>query len=79
MRAIARRYGLGALLDWFPATGGPEDEAIVLDVEGKNQGEVAALFQYNYPVFTDDFMFRLDPGGFERIRAAYHYRREFYI
>lgn len=79
VRAIARRYGFDALIDWFPATGGPEDEAIYLDVQGKNQGEVAALFQYNYPVFTDDFMFRLDPGGFERIRGAYHYRREFYI
>lgn len=79
VRAIARRYGFDDLLDWFPATGGPEDEAIRLDVAGKNQGEIAALFQYNYPVFTDDFMFRLDPSGFERIRAAYRYRREFYI
>lgn len=79
VRAIARKYGFGGLLDWFPATGGPEDEAIFLDVAGKNQGEIAALFQYNYPVFTDDFMFRLDPAGFERIRASYNYRREFYI
>lgn len=79
VRAIARKYRFRELYDWFPATGGPEDEAIRLDVAGKNQGEIAALFQYNYPVFTDDFMFRLDPDGFERIRAAYHYRREFYI
>jgi len=79
VRAIARRYHFRELRDYFPATGGLEDEPIWLDVSGKNQGEIAALFQYNYPVFTDDFMFRLDPDGFERIRAAYHYRREFYI
>ena len=50
-----------------------------LDVSGKNQGEIASLFQYNYPIFTDDFMFRLDPDGFERLRSEYNYRREFYI
>ena len=50
-----------------------------LDLKGKKQGEVAAVFQYNYPIFTDDFRFRMEPGNFERMRSNYQYRREIYI
>lgn len=79
VRAVARYFGFEELYSFFPPLLGPEDEAIRLEVAGKNQGEIAALFQYNYPIFTDDFMFRVDPDGFERIRADYRYRREYYI
>ena len=41
--------------------------------------EGAATFQYKYPIFTDDFMFRLHPESFEKLRSEYKYRREFYI
>jgi erythronate-4-phosphate dehydrogenase len=37
------------------------------------------MLQYNYPIFTDDFMFRTEPQGFEMLRSQYQYRREFYI
>jgi len=29
-------------------------------------------------VFTEDFMLRMNPGDFERIRSEYRYRREFF-
>ena len=37
------------------------------------------MIQYNYPIFTDDFMFRMDPGRFNELRVNYSYRREFYF
>lgn len=79
VRAVARFFGLDELKDFFPDTGRKELEPVKLNVSGKSQGEIASLFQYNYPIFTDDFMFRLDPDGFERLRSEYNYRREFYI
>lgn len=79
VRAVARFFGIGALRDYFPTAEYPDFEPLRLDIEGKDQGEIAAVFQYNYPIFTDDFMFRMDPGSFERIRSEYQYRREFYI
>jgi len=79
VRAVARHFGFEELYSFFPPLLGPEDEAIRLEVAGKTQGEIAALFQYNYPIFTDDFMFRVNPEGFERLRAEYRYRREYYI
>ena len=45
----------------------------------KTQGEIAAVIQYNYPIFTDDFIFRLNPGKFVELRSNYKYRREFYV
>lgn len=42
-------------------------------------GEVASVLQYNYPIFTDDFMLRMSPESFESLRSTYKYRREFYI
>ena len=79
VRSVARRYGIDALLDYFPETGVSELEPIHLKVDGMGQGEIASVFQYNYPIFTDDFLFRLDPSRFEEIRADYKYRREFYL
>ena len=29
--------------------------------------------------FTDDFMFRMHPEDFEKLRSNYQYRREFYV
>ena len=54
-------------------------ESIRLDLKGKSQGEVASVLQYNYPIFTDDFMLRMAPENFESLRSTYKYRREFYI
>ena len=79
VRAIAHYFGIQDLYEFFPATEMPENEAVKIDTRGKNQGEITSLLQYNYPIFTDDFMFRLNPAGFEKIRAEYNYRREFYI
>ena len=79
VRAVARHFGLGELYDFFPKAENAELSPIRLDPSGKSQGEIAALMQYNYPVFTDDFMFRIDPGAFEKLRGEYSYRREFYI
>ena len=46
---------------------------------GLTQGEITSVFQYNYPIFTDDFMFRVNPGKFDELRQKYRYRRELFI
>ena len=77
VQALARHFGIEPLMNFRPAL---EDEAItptILDLWGKSQGEIAAVMQYNYPIFTDDFLFRSSPESFEKLRSEYNYRREF--
>lgn len=76
VQAVARYFGIKELYDYYPSEDIPDHEPLVLDLKDKNQGERAAVFQYNYPVFTDDFRFRMDPGRFEKLRSEYQYRRE---
>ncbi len=79
VRAIARYFKIEPLYDFFPPAEVQELEAVKLDLSGLTQGQIASVFQYNYPVFTDDFMFRVNPGSFAELRKQYRYRREFYI
>ena len=79
VQAVARRFGIEPLFDFFPQTDMVGHEPVQLDLRGKNQGESAAVFQYNYPIFTDDFRFRMEPDKFEKIRSDYQYRREIFI
>ena len=79
VRSVARFFGITPLFEFFPKAEMEELEAVKLSVKNRTQGEIASLFQYNYPVFTDDFLFRLNPGDFERIRGEYKYRREFFL
>ena len=79
VRAIARFFGIEPLYDFFPKTEIIDLESIRLDLKGKSQGEVASVLQYNYPIFTDDFMLRMSPESFETLRSTYKYRREFRI
>lgn len=79
VRAVARFFGISDLFEYFAKPEIEGLEATRVDVAGKSQGEVAAIIQYNYPIFTDDFLFRMSPAEFERIRSEYHYRREFYF
>lgn len=79
VQAVAHEFDIPPLFKFFPATEMEELRAIKLDLSGMSQGQVASIFQYNYPIFTDDFMFRMTPGSFERIRTEYKYRREFFI
>lgn len=79
VRAVARYFGLSDLFEFFPRTEVLELESIKLDLKGKPQGEVTSVLQYNYPIFTDDFMLRMHPENFEKIRSGYQYRREFYV
>ena len=79
VQAVAGFFGIPQLYDYFPATDVPEHEPVKLDLRDKKQGEVAAVFQYNYPIFTDDFRFRMEPGNFEKMRSNYQYRREIII
>ncbi len=79
VRAVARHFGIVRLYNFTPHSDHPEEQPLKLDVGGMSQGEIASTFQYNYPIFTDDFMFRLAPDSFERLRAEYKYRREFYL
>lgn len=79
VRSLARFFGFSDLYEFFPKTELPSLEAVKLDLKGKRQGEITSALQYNYPIFTDDFMFRMDPGAFESLRSHYQYRREFYV
>lgn len=79
VRAVARHFGIEQLYDFYPDNGEADHGPILLDLKGKKQGEIASVFQYNYPIFTDDFRFRMQPGNFERMRSDYQYRREIYV
>jgi len=79
VRAVARRYGIAELQDFYPETEDLDLSPVIIYAEGKGQGEIASILQYNYPIFTDDFLFRTEPQGFEMLRSQYQYRREFYI
>lgn len=76
VRAVARHLGFKALKYYRPRYDEEGHEPVKLDLKGKNHGEIAAVFQYNYPIFTDDFRLRMNPEGFEKLRAQYQYRRE---
>ena len=79
VRSVARYFGIKELYDFFPNPGDQPRDAIKLDLRGKSEGQIASIIQYNYPIFTDDFMFRVDPDRFEYYREHYRYRREFFI
>ncbi len=79
VQAVARHFGFEELRFFRPATEDENLKPVAIDVKGKTQGEIAAILQYNYPIFTDDFLFRTNPDSFEKLRSEYNYRREFYI
>lgn len=79
VQAVARHFGIEALKDFKPVTEDENLKPVGIHLEGKSQGEIAAILQYNYPIFTDDFLFRSHPDSFEKLRSEYHYRREFFI
>ena len=79
VRAVARHFGINELYDFYPESDLPDHEPLLLNLKDKTHGERAAVFQYNYPVFTDDFRFRMEPYKFEKLRSEYQYRREIYV
>ena len=79
VQAVARHFGIEQLYDFYPQDSDEDRSPVLLDLKGKTQGEVAAVFQYNYPIFTDDFRFRMEPHNFEKMRSNYQYRREIYV
>ena len=79
VQQVARHFGIKELYDYYPEADVPGHEPVLLDLKDKNHGERAAVFQYNYPIFTDDFRLRMEPENFEQIRSEYQYRREIYI
>lgn len=79
VRAVAEFFDMASLKDFTLTAESPDLQPLKLELAGKGQGEIAAIFQYNYPIFIDDFMFRMAPLDFEKLRSEYHYRREFYI
>ena len=79
VQAVARHFGISGLYGFYPKYDEAEHAPVHLDLRGKNQGEITSVFQYNYPIFTDDFMFRMAPHDFEKLRSEYRYRREIYV
>lgn len=79
VRAVSRFLRLDKLYDFYPQTDTMEYQALRLDILDKSQGQITAMLQYNYPIFTDDFLFRTNPTRFTDLRNNYQYRREFYI
>lgn len=78
VKSVAAHFGIDELRDFQAVDDLPDHGPVLLDLKGKNQGEIAAVFQYNYPIFTDDFRFRMEPEKFEKLRTEYQYRREIY-
>ena len=74
-----QKIGFEPLMDFRPVTEDENLKPVGISLQGKTQGEIAAILQYNYPIFTDDFLFRSSPDSFEKLRSEYNYRREFYI
>lgn len=79
VRSVARFLKIEELYEFYPKTEIIEYQAVKLDIHEKTPGQVASMIQYNYPIFTDDFMFRMNPTKFEQLRTNYQYRREFYL
>ena len=79
VQAVAKHFGIRELEDFTPEDDVPERQPVHLDLKGKNHGEIAAVLQYNYPIFTDDFRFRMEPHKFEKLRSEYQYRREIIV
>lgn len=79
VRSIARFLTISDLYEYYPQSGILEYQSVKLDILEKNQGQIASMIQYNYPIFTDDFMFRMNPTRFEELRTNYQYRREFFL
>ena len=79
VQAIAKHFGIHELKEFKPEDDIPEHQPLHLDLKGKNHGEIAAVLQYNYPIFTDDFRFRMEPYKFEKLRSEYQYRREIIV
>lgn len=79
VQSVARHFGIRELYDYYPEADIPDHDPVHLDLKDKTHGERAAVFQYNYPIFTDDFRFRMEPENFEKLRSEYQYRREIYI
>ncbi len=79
VKAIAKHFGINELKDFYPMDELSDHKPIFLDLKGKNQGEITAVLQYNYPIFTDDFRFRMEPHKFEQLRTEYKYRREIFV
>jgi len=77
VQALARHFNIEALKDFHPVSEDENMSSTTLDLWGRSQGEIAAVLQYNYPIFTDDFLFRSSPEAFEKLRSEYNYRREF--
>ncbi len=79
IRSIANFFDIETLKNYSPETISEEHKPLKLELHGKNHGEIAAVFQYNYPIFTDDFRFRMEPHKFEKLRSEYQYRRDIYV
>lgn len=79
VQAVARCFGIRELFNFYPVDDEELHVPVKLDLRGKTQGEITAVFQYNYPIFTDDFRFRMEPDSFESMRSEYQYRREIYV
>lgn len=78
VQSVARFFGISELYDFKPQDADSLHESVLLDLKGKNHGEIAAVFQYNYPIFTDDFRLRMEPHKFDKLRTEYQYRRDIY-
>ena len=79
VKAVARYFGIKELFDFFPVSEVEGLQSVKLELSGRTQGDIASVLQYNYPIFTDDFMFRINPDNFLEMRRNYRYRREFII
>ena len=79
VRSTARYFGITELFNFIPVPDIDGMDSVRLNMTGMSQGQMTSVFQYNYPVFTDDFLFRMNPSDFKELRRNSKYRREFFI
>ena len=76
VRAVAKHFGIGPLLDFFPReVPAPADPVITLDPASPDP--IADAVFASYDVAADDASLRAEPDKFEDLRGSYRVRREF--
>ncbi len=79
VQAIAAKFGIEALKDFYPFTTDPDHQPIHLDPKGKSKYEIADVFHDSYAIMLDDLALRTNPDNFEKLRSEYNLRNEVII
>lgn len=77
VRNIAKYFKVDSLLNYSIEVPEIVYKSVTLDDSLEKYEKVSILMESLFPVMTEDKKLRDNPGGFEKIREDYKYRREF--